>query len=506
MRGERGVLRASASSQPGSGIGEVRAGDPQLHWHVLVGNRLAGPDGRWSALDGMAILSRSKHAAGAMFQAVLRADDRRLGLQWLAVQDDVAEVAGVPRRVCRWFSKRRIAIEAELGRLGAAGPVAAAAATLATRPSATAIDATTLDDSWQAQAIQLGWGSDDLDRLLAAPHEAETFAAAKLGEPALVDTVITQLLSAEGTFSRHDVVRAAAATLPRSQSNGRWNASPRRCSPPPRLSRSVGQLAESPDGRTDSPPGGCFGSRNVSPPVSLMAGTFSGVSSQPASSKQSSPTDQPSVRIRPRDDDSPARETASRYSSGGPAPGRRRRWRPWPMRTDGPAGRSSVSLPRPGQRGSWRTAPPSPRTPCLVSPTASVVTVSPLAASWLSMRQGWPGPTTSPSSSTRPAEREPSQCSWATRASSRRSAQAAGYPPPQRPQAGASECSAMSVPALARLSRCPQAPHSDAAGPAAVPPPSRGGDAEDGSCKRPTELPPRATLNGCASSRSGCGH
>jgi conjugative relaxase-like TrwC/TraI family protein len=114
-----------------------RAGDPQLHWHVLVANVTCGPDGRWSALDATG-LYRSKRAAGVVFQAALRAElTRRLGVEWLPACNDAAEVAGVPGRVVRLFSKRREQIEAELARLGGSGPVAAAAATLATRTPGT---------------------------------------------------------------------------------------------------------------------------------------------------------------------------------------------------------------------------------------------------------------------------------------------------------------------------------------------------------------------------------
>ena len=62
-----------------------RAGDPQLHTHVLVANLAKGPDGRWSALDGQA-LYRSKIAAGTVFQTALRNElSRRLGVEWLPV-------------------------------------------------------------------------------------------------------------------------------------------------------------------------------------------------------------------------------------------------------------------------------------------------------------------------------------------------------------------------------------------------------------------------------------
>jgi hypothetical protein len=103
----------------------------EVHTSWLV---RGAPSDSAAASDGMA-LYRSRRAAGALFQTVLRGElCRRLDIEWLAVHDDVAEVAGVCRRVCRWFSKRRIEIEAELERLGQSGPAAAQAATLATRP------------------------------------------------------------------------------------------------------------------------------------------------------------------------------------------------------------------------------------------------------------------------------------------------------------------------------------------------------------------------------------
>src|SRR5205823_452243 len=50
-----------------------RAGDPQLHTHVLVANAAQGPDGRFGALDGR-LLYRHQRVAGALYQAQLRAE------------------------------------------------------------------------------------------------------------------------------------------------------------------------------------------------------------------------------------------------------------------------------------------------------------------------------------------------------------------------------------------------------------------------------------------------
>jgi conjugative relaxase-like TrwC/TraI family protein len=40
-----------------------RAGDPQLHTHVLVANLGLGPDGRWSALDGRRLYAHARAAS-----------------------------------------------------------------------------------------------------------------------------------------------------------------------------------------------------------------------------------------------------------------------------------------------------------------------------------------------------------------------------------------------------------------------------------------------------------
>ena len=149
-----------------------RAGDPQLHTHVLVANLTRGPDGKWSALDGQA-LYRSKRAAGVVHDAVLRDElTRRLGVSWGPSVRDAAEVAGIPRRVLRLFSKRRAEIEAEMALTGASGPKAAEAATLATRHGKADLDGETLDARWRDEAAAIGYGPADIDALLAASAAA----------------------------------------------------------------------------------------------------------------------------------------------------------------------------------------------------------------------------------------------------------------------------------------------------------------------------------------------
>lgn len=189
-----------------------RAGDPQLHWHVLVANTTQGPDRRWSALDGTG-LYRSKRAAGVMFQAALRRElTERLGVEWTPPVKDSCEIAGIPRKIIRLFSKRRDEIEAELERLGTSGPKAAEEATLATRKTKGAVDADGIVPRWQQEAQTAGWGQAELDVLLASvPHDG---GVEKMGIDRLVAQVGDRLIGSDSTFTRHEVAQAVAAVLP----------------------------------------------------------------------------------------------------------------------------------------------------------------------------------------------------------------------------------------------------------------------------------------------------
>jgi conjugative relaxase-like TrwC/TraI family protein len=90
-----------------------RAGDPQLHSHVLVANKVqAVSDGRWLSVDGRELYEVQK-AAGMLYKACLRAElTARLGVAWTEVDDNgAAEIVGVPDQLVRRFSKRRAQVE-----------------------------------------------------------------------------------------------------------------------------------------------------------------------------------------------------------------------------------------------------------------------------------------------------------------------------------------------------------------------------------------------------------
>src|SRR5215210_4410976 len=149
-----------------------RAGDPQLHTHVLVANLVKGEDGRWTAMDGRRIYTHAK-TAGYLYEARLRAElTCSLGVRWTPVRNGIADIVGVPASVLRAFSRRRIEIEADLKRLGTSSPAAAQAAALETRRAKDRlVDPSRLIPEWRQRAASLGLDEELIRSLLSADHE-----------------------------------------------------------------------------------------------------------------------------------------------------------------------------------------------------------------------------------------------------------------------------------------------------------------------------------------------
>jgi conjugative relaxase-like TrwC/TraI family protein len=88
-----------------------RAGDPQLHTHVVVAN-MTRAEGRWTSLEAHRLYEH-KSAAGALYRAVLRAEvrERLPWVWWRSTGRGLFEIEGVPDAVLREFSRRRVEIE-----------------------------------------------------------------------------------------------------------------------------------------------------------------------------------------------------------------------------------------------------------------------------------------------------------------------------------------------------------------------------------------------------------
>ncbi|OMH32574.1 MobF family relaxase, partial [Tersicoccus sp. Bi-70] len=101
---------------------DSRSGDPQLHDHVVVSNKVRGADGKWSALDGRPLYQFGVAASERYNRLVTQKVCERLGVgtvrRYTAGGDrPVYEIAGVPVDAIEAASTRRGSIDAELARL-----------------------------------------------------------------------------------------------------------------------------------------------------------------------------------------------------------------------------------------------------------------------------------------------------------------------------------------------------------------------------------------------------
>jgi conjugative relaxase-like TrwC/TraI family protein len=104
---------------------ESRSGDPDLHTHVAIANKVCGPDGRWRSLDARGLFALGVAASeryNTRFEDELSS---RLGVLFEDRADGspdkrpVREVVGIPRKLVGHFSRRRAAIAARLDELTA---------------------------------------------------------------------------------------------------------------------------------------------------------------------------------------------------------------------------------------------------------------------------------------------------------------------------------------------------------------------------------------------------
>ena len=119
-RGHGGVQHVSGRGLLAVGFDHrtSREGDPLLHTHLVVANRVQGPDGRWTALDGRD-LYRHRLAADAIYRASYQRElVRTLGVEWTAADTHGnRELQGCRTTLVRGFSKRTDQIDLELDRL-----------------------------------------------------------------------------------------------------------------------------------------------------------------------------------------------------------------------------------------------------------------------------------------------------------------------------------------------------------------------------------------------------
>jgi conjugative relaxase-like TrwC/TraI family protein len=208
-----------------------RAGDPLLHTHVIIANRVQGPDDRWTALDGRD-LYRHRLAADAIYRAAYqRSLTRSLGVAWTEPdRHGNRELVGMPADLLRAFSKRVDAIDCEVERLQAEGrvrtPKLVKWVVHSTRQAKQHEAPATLVERWRGEATEHGVDVPGLlrgvlgrDRQATSDPAAGGLVAGDTADPVVVAGVFDRLAGPQGlterasTFARQDVIAALGGHL-----------------------------------------------------------------------------------------------------------------------------------------------------------------------------------------------------------------------------------------------------------------------------------------------------
>src|SRR4051794_14458199 len=203
---------------------DSRAGDPDLHTHVAVSNKVQAEDGRWLALDGR-LLYAAKVAASEHYNTRIEAElVGRLGLEFVERAGSstggklpVREIRGVSTTLTRWWSRRRVAIEARQTE------IAAQFQQRFGRPP-TAIEAKSLADQATLETRDAKHGHrSERDQLATWRAEADDV----MGDPAEVDEMYAHAINrgkADRALTREWVEDAAASTIVAvEESRATWN-------------------------------------------------------------------------------------------------------------------------------------------------------------------------------------------------------------------------------------------------------------------------------------------
>jgi conjugative relaxase-like TrwC/TraI family protein len=199
-----------------------REGDPLLHTHLVIANRLQGPDGRWTAVDGRD-LYRHRLAADAIYRATYQRElVRTLGVEWTpADTHGNRELQGMPEDLVRSFSKRTGQIDAELDRLVADGrertPRLVKWTVQATRKPKQHEAPDTLYDRWRAEAAERGHDPDILVREVTGrtANRQQDWTVSAAAAARVFDRLAGPdgLTTQASTFTRPDVLVALGAGL-----------------------------------------------------------------------------------------------------------------------------------------------------------------------------------------------------------------------------------------------------------------------------------------------------
>jgi DNA primase catalytic core len=200
---------------------DSRAGDPDLHTHVAISNKVQTLDGRWLALDGR-VLFRAKVSASEHYNTRLEAElTRRLGVGFTdrpgaAGKRLVREVESIDPALTKAWSRRRAVIETRRARLAAQfqadhgrPPTSVEALTLAQQATLETRDAKHAPRSeaeqravWHDEAIRLLGSGEAVERMLTdALRPDATRADTNVTLSDVARTVVAEVAARRATWT-----------------------------------------------------------------------------------------------------------------------------------------------------------------------------------------------------------------------------------------------------------------------------------------------------------------
>jgi conjugative relaxase-like TrwC/TraI family protein len=242
-RGHAGVQHVSGQGLLSVGFDHrtSREGDPLLHTHMVVANRVQGPDGRWTALDGRD-LYRHRLAADAIYRASYQRElSRTLGVEWTAAdrhgnREAPGHARGAAAGVLQAVGPGRPGGRAAGGLGAGADAQAGQVGVQATRKPKQHERPETLYERWRTEATERDVDPDTLVRQLTGRVREQDLVVSDWTVAAVFDRLAGRdgLTAQASTFARQDVIAALGRQLAgatrtqleeladRSWPSGRW--------------------------------------------------------------------------------------------------------------------------------------------------------------------------------------------------------------------------------------------------------------------------------------------
>ncbi|WP_157119601.1 MobF family relaxase [Nocardia xishanensis] len=209
---------------------ESRSGDPDLHTHVVIANRVRTLDGRWRTLDGAGLYQVVVTVSEIYNTRLEHHLETTVGVEFAARPDTdptkrpIREILGIPVALIERWSQREAALKARLGELAAEfqarfgrEPVPiemynlAQRATLETRPAKHSLRSRAEQrGAWRTEAVGLLGGRNALAEVVARalnPSRAARVAVSAAWINSVVQRVL-EVVSEQRSTWRHSNIRA----------------------------------------------------------------------------------------------------------------------------------------------------------------------------------------------------------------------------------------------------------------------------------------------------------